>query len=138
MQETLHYLLMANHFKFRKMLFTNLKDTGLTMGQPKVLDYLNEHDGAMQKDIAVACNIEPASLTSVLDGMEKKGLIAKNMRDGNRRSLYVSLTEKGARLAKRVVAEFYAIEKKALQGFSDVERDALGEFLLRINRNINA
>ena len=30
---------------------------GLTPGQPKVLDYLKEHDGASQKEIAGACGI---------------------------------------------------------------------------------
>ena len=86
MEDTLHYLIMANHFIFQKMLFSSIKDTGLSLGQPKILDYLKEHDGSVQKDIASACHIEQASLTSVLNGMEKKGLIVRKMLDGNRRS----------------------------------------------------
>ena len=39
MKESLHYLLMANHFMIQKALVTSVKDTGLTSGQPKVLDY---------------------------------------------------------------------------------------------------
>ena len=35
-----------------------LKDTGLTLGQPKVLDYLKDHDGVSQKEIAAGCLIE--------------------------------------------------------------------------------
>ena len=52
MKESLHYLLMANHFMIQKALVTSVKDTGLTSGQPKVLDYLKNHNGAVQKDIA--------------------------------------------------------------------------------------
>ena len=52
MKESLHYLLMANHFMIQKALVTSVKDTGLTSGQPKVLDYLKDHNGAVQKDIA--------------------------------------------------------------------------------------
>ena len=37
---------------FQKELLARLKDTGLTIGQPKILDYLKDHDGAGQKDIA--------------------------------------------------------------------------------------
>ena len=40
MQETLHYLLMSDHQMIQKALVSSVKDTGLTPGQPKVLDYL--------------------------------------------------------------------------------------------------
>ena len=35
-----HYMLMVNHVILQKKLFLSLKDTGLTLGQPKVLDFL--------------------------------------------------------------------------------------------------
>lgn len=136
MKETLHYLIMANHFLFQKMLFAGIKDTELTLGQPKVLSYLRDNDGAVQKDIAAACHIEPASLTSVLNGMEKKGLIVREMRNGNRRSLYVLLTEKGAELAERISAEFEKIENTALNGFSDKDREKLVKLLSAMYENI--
>ena len=64
--KSIHYLLMADHFMVQKALLSQIKDTELTMGQPKVLDYLKDHDGACQKDIAAGCHIEPASITAVL------------------------------------------------------------------------
>ena len=62
--KSIHYLLMADHFMVQKALLSQIKDTELTMGQPKVLDYLKDHDGACQKDIAAGCHIEPASITA--------------------------------------------------------------------------
>ena len=44
MDDTLHYLIMANQMLVQKALLEQLKDTGLTIGQPKILDYLKEHD----------------------------------------------------------------------------------------------
>lgn len=58
MQETFHYLLMSDHLMIQKALISSVKDTGLTSGQPKVLDYLLRHDGAIQKEIAIFCHIE--------------------------------------------------------------------------------
>lgn len=58
---TFHYLMMACHTKIQKKLYSRLKETGLTIGQPKILDYLKDNDGALQKDIAAACHIEPAT-----------------------------------------------------------------------------
>ena len=57
MDGTYHYMLMSNHLLLQKKLLAALKDTGLTMGQPKVLDYLGEHNGASQKEIAAGCHI---------------------------------------------------------------------------------
>ena len=40
MKESLHYLLMSDHLMVQKALLNRIKDTGLTSGQPKILDYL--------------------------------------------------------------------------------------------------
>ena len=137
MKETLHYLLMADHLMFQKALLAGIRDTGLTSGQPKVLDYLKNHDGAVQREIAAACHIEPATLTSLLLGMENKELIKRKTLNGNRRSLYVYLTDKGKELAKRVESEFETIEEHALCGFTDEEKETLAVFLTRIHDNFN-
>ena len=50
MEQSLHYLLMADHSLLRKRFFAEIQPLGLTPGQPKVLEYLQAHDGAMQKD----------------------------------------------------------------------------------------
>mgnify|MGYP003239738757 FL=1 len=135
MENSLHHLLMTNHTAFRKRIFSALKNEGLTSGQPKVLEYLAEHDGAMQKDIAAACRIEPATMTSLLCGMEKKGLITRSAPD--RRSLSVYLTDKGKALVPLIEQEFARIECVATNGFSDDEREMLVSLLSRMRENLN-
>ena len=136
MKKTLHYLLMSDHLLFQKSLISSIKDTELTPGQPKVLDYLLYHDGAVQKVIAKSCHIEPATLTSVLLGMEKKGLIMRKNLNGNRRSLNVYLTDKGKAFAKKVEQTFARIEKQALLGFTKEEQELITELLARMNENM--
>ena len=94
MNDSFHYLSMANHMMVQKKLMEQLKDTGLTLGQPKVLDYLKDHDGASQKEIAAGCLIEAGSLTSILNRMEEKGLIERKMLNGNRRTFHRIRKEK--------------------------------------------
>lgn len=137
MNKSLHYLLMADHLIFNKNLLLRIKNSELTPGQPKVLDYLIYHDGAVQKDIAESCHIEPATITSVLAGMEKSGLIMRKNPNGNRRSLYVYLTEKGKLLAEQTEKYFEEIELKALNGFDENEIDTLISLLIRINNNMH-
>ena len=132
MKESLHYLLMANHFMIQKALVTSVKDTGLTSGQPKVLDYLKNHNGAVQKDIAAGCHIEPASLTAILNGMETKGLIERRLCPDNHRFYNVYLTETGRLYVGRLENEFDTIESYALQNFSEADKEQLIEDLSRM------
>ena len=135
MENSLHHLLMTDHSAFYKRIFSALKKEGLTSGQPKVLEYLAEHDGAMQKDIAAACRIEPATMTSLLSGMEKNELITRCAPD--RRSLCVYLTDKGKALVPLIEDEFSRIEDKATNGFSDEERQTLIALLSRLRENLS-
>lgn len=135
MENSLHHLLMIDHTAFHKRIFSALKKEGLTSGQPKVLEYLSEHDGALQKDIAAACRIEPATMTSLLSGMEKKELITRCAPD--RRSLCVYLTDKGKALVTLIEEEFARIEDKAASGFSEDERRTLIELLSRLRENLS-
>ncbi len=135
--ESLHYLLMADHLKIQSELTERIRDTDLSPGQPKILDYLKDHDGSVQKDIAEHCQITPATIVSVLSGMEKNGLIERRQQDGNRRSLYVYLTSKGKEFIKRLDSEFSAVEEKAVRDFTSKETETLKILLTKIYENFH-
>lgn len=136
MSESYHYLIMSNHLLLQKMIFLRLKDTGLTIGQPKVLDYLKNHDGSAQKDIASGCHIEQASLTSILSGMEKKNLISRKISADDKRSLKVFMTEKGREMQKRIEQEFDVLESQAFRNFTEQEYNNLIMSLEKIYSNL--
>nr|WP_314460594.1 MarR family transcriptional regulator [uncultured Clostridium sp.] len=133
---TFHYLLMANQAIYQRRLMEGLKSTGLTSGQPKVLDYLKEHDGAVQKDIAAYCYIEAATITSVLNGMEGKGLIERRRLDGNRRTFYIFLTERGRELQKRVDEIFIKLEEETFAGIPEEKRVEFMKLFYEIHKNM--
>ena len=128
-------MLSAGRIK-KKKLMEQLKDTGLTLGQPKVLDYLKDHDGASQKEIAAGCLIEAGSLTSILNRMEEKGLIERKMLNGNRRTFHIFMTESGKKNQKLVEETFEKIEETALNNVSEEEQKVFMEIFLRIYRNL--
>lgn len=136
MDDSFHYLSMINHMTVQKKLMEQLADTGLTLGQPKVLDYLKDHDGASQKEIAAGCLIEAGSLTSILNRMEEKGLIERKMLNGNRRTFHIFMTESGKKNQKLVEEAFKKIEKTALNGISEEEQKLFMYIFCRIYRNL--
>ena len=136
MKESIHYLLMADHFLVQKALLASIKDSGLTPGQPKILDYLQNHNGCVQKDIAKGCHIEPASITVILKGMETKGYIERKMLNGDRRSLYVFLTDKGKEYIDYLNRKFKKIENAALKNFNEDEKQKFNDLLMRVYENM--
>lgn len=133
---TFHYLLMAGHAIYNRKLMELLAGTGLTAGQPKVLDYLGGRDGASQKDIAAHCYIEAATLTSVLNGMEAKGLIERRRLNGNRRTFHIFLTDKGREMQQRVWKAFSEIEAETFDVMSGEESDHFMEMFSRLYEHL--
>ena len=133
----MHYLLMADHAMLQKLVMSRIKPLGLTTGQPKVLDFLQDHDGAMQKEIAQGCHIEPSSLSVILGGMERAGLIERCMHDDDRRTVYVRMTALGRERCARLNTIFAEAEAQALQGFSDAEITQVKQLLARIYDNLS-
>jgi len=127
---------MANQAVFHKKLLSNLKNTCLTLGQPKILDYLKDHDGASQTEIAAACYIEAASLTSILNRMEEKGMIERRMLNGNRRSFYIFMTPFGKELQEEVANSFSMLEEEAFRNIPEEKKEELIDLLLTIHNNL--
>lgn len=136
MEYSFHYLLMAEHSTLQKELLARLRGTGLTVGQPKVLDYLKDHDGASQKDIAGGCHIEAGTLTSLLNRMEEAGLVERKTLNGNRRSYHIFMTEKGKHLLSIVTDTFDELEKEAFQGISAEDRAKFMDLFFQIYENM--
>lgn len=136
MEKSFHYLSMAIQSVLQKRLMDELKGTDLTLGQPKVLDYLKDHDGASQKEIASGCHIEPGSLTSILNRMEQKGLIERRSLNGNRRTCYIFLTDYGVESKDLVDHQFRKIEQEAFKGINENEKMHFMKTLSQIYKNL--
>lgn len=119
-------LLNTTHSMHRKLAMKMISETGLTPGQPRILNYLYTHDGSNQTEIAAACFIETASLTSVLNGMEAKGLVERRRRNGNKRTYYIYLTDKGKDMCRIIDSAFTAINEKL---FSDMPPEDVAVFM---------
>lgn len=63
----------------RNALRPGMNAVGLSPGQPKILHYLLTHDGCMQRELADSCDIEPATVSRLLDKMEEDGLVRREV-----------------------------------------------------------
>ena len=103
--------------------------------QPWILDYLAEHDGCIQRELADRAHFDPASITSALVRMEEQGMVERKAVPGDRRALRVFLTEKGREKQRYVQEVLTEAEEIALGGFTEEERRQLHDYLHRIHEN---
>lgn len=130
--ESLHYLLMKAHTRMHRRIRGCAAELGLTSGQPKILEYLLEYGENNQKTIADYCEIEQATVGSILMRMETAGLIIRSQHQGNRRSLYVVLTPKGRAAAERMENVFTREEAKVCSVLTDEEQLELRRLLNKL------
>ena len=132
MDYSFHYLLMAAQALFQRSAMAELNGSGLTAGQPKVLDYLGLHNGSVQKSIAAGCQIDPATLTGLLNRMEEKGLIRRCNEQGDRRSLHVYLTDQGREKQREVRQTLERQTQTVLAKLDETQRAQLLDSLFQI------
>ncbi len=130
--ENLHYLLMKSNAMLSRRFLSEVSRLGLTPGQPKVLDFLLQYNEADQKTIAAYCEIEQTTVGSILLRMENAGLVRRRQKDGNRRSLYVSLTPAGKEKAEKLMDIFLENENTATANLSETEIETLKELLTKL------
>lgn len=72
------------------------KQSGLTTSQLLVLEAIQKLDVPTPKAIAQEIVLSQATVTSLIDRLEKRGLVKRQKSDTDKRSVWVGLTEEGA------------------------------------------
>ena len=132
------YMLLYRAFHAqRKQLRPYMAQLGLSPGQPKILMYVSNHEGCMQKEAAESCDIEPATISRMIDTLEKGGFVKRVIPQNNRRAGNLYLTEKGEESYQLWQAHCLEVEQEMLTGFSEQEKEQVTEYLSRIYRNLS-
>ena len=84
--------------RFKQLQTYTLKQANLTIPQYYILSLLLEKDGRPFKELADVLACTRATVTGIVDTMEKKGLVERLPNSDDRRSLLVKLTDKGTAL----------------------------------------
>jgi len=113
-----------------------MMEIGLSPGQPKVLTYLSTHDHCMQKDIATALDIEPATVSQILNNMVQSGLLKRSAPAERKRAESISITEKGREYYIKWKQLCKEIEEVSLQGFTQCEKDQFLDYFCRMYQNL--
>ncbi len=77
---------------------------GLTESQLNVLEFIMNHDQVKPSDLIAYVATTPAAITTLMDRMEKNGLIIRERDTSDRRIVWLKLTAKGLEEGERGIA----------------------------------
>ncbi|HKG37315.1 MAG TPA: MarR family transcriptional regulator [Solirubrobacterales bacterium] len=108
-----------------------LESIGLTPALFGVLNLLGARKGASQKELGSAMGIDPSTMVSLIDDLEREGLAKRRPHPTDRRAREVVITPKGRRLLERGRQLALEVEDEVLGGLSASERRELLKLLRR-------
>lgn len=92
-------------------------------------EQLKEEKQFCQKDLERIMNLRGSSITSLLQGLEKKGFIVRSSGDEDGRTKRLQITEKGTKLINEMAEVFQSAESLLLQGMTDDEKEIYKKLL---------
>lgn len=81
--------------------------------------------GVYVSTIAEHLKVTPSAISRMLKGLEEKELIERKVNKNDRRNTYVTLTEKGKKVTKRVEAEMNEFTKNVISGMGEEDSRTL-------------
>lgn len=108
-----------------------LSQFGLGKGQPPILKHLSRNDGCKQSDIAKLEHLTAATVTVMLQTMEKNGLIERRSDEKDLRIMRVYITAKGLEVQKKCDEAIEEMEKKIYEDFSQDEIESFKKLLTK-------
>ena len=120
----------------RKRFEQNARDLGLTRSQCQVLAHLARNEGIHQGALAEILEIEPITLTRILDRLEQAGLIERLLHHRDRRVRLLRLTKAAHPLIDDIFAIGALTRGEAMEGIAEEDRDRLFDILSGMKANL--
>ena len=98
------------------LLTTALVNLDLTASEINALGNLADGTGRTVSELGAAIGTRPATLTGILDRLERRELITRSARPGDRRAVIVELTAEGGQTAALIHQTLRDLEQRALAG----------------------
>lgn len=120
----------------RRQMDHKIHDLGLNSQQGRLLSYVASHEGIIQKDLAKLLNRRGASVTSMLQGLEKKGFLTREIPSDNARQKKIYLLPAGKEAVTTAAEVFSQSETEVVKNLSATEQTTLLKLLSKVSAGI--
>lgn len=125
-QQFLTYRLLRAHLALNAQASALLDEAaGITLGQWRVLAFVGAGDARTSRAVATASGLDPAQISRSLKTLEADGLIKAERLPEDRRTLALSLTDKGRNAFDRILPIMQARQRHLLDALNPAERKVI-------------
>jgi len=132
------YRLADNSRQLRRLFDERVRGLGLTGPQARLLLALERHPDRNQAFYAERLEIEPITLTRIVDRLEDAGWLERQPDPADRRARILHLTDKSRGIVTRLRGNVEGLTEDMLEGFDPAERALFAAMLDRIAANLIA
>lgn len=104
---------------------------GVTPVQLGVLFYLQNNNGCLLKDVSEELDQNNSAVTTLVERMEKNGLLLKQVSETDGRAFQIFSTHKGAEIAEKGLPVIREFNSMLTEDMSETELNTLHHFLDR-------
>lgn len=116
----------------------NLLDAiGIYRGQPPVLYVLHEQEGLTQSELAARLEVAPATVTKMLQRLERAGFVQRQTDSEDQRVSRVYLTDAGRAIQGEVVTALGRLAAETFYSFTVEERIVLRRLMIDMRENLS-
>jgi DNA-binding MarR family transcriptional regulator len=138
MQQSIAYLLSDSARLLRREFDARVRVLGMTGPQARLLLNLAVNEGENQGFYAERLDVEPISLTRMIDRMEESGLLERRRDPADRRAWRVHLTVRAHEVVEQVRSHVGPLQEMLLAGLDPAARAALASSLETVCANLSA
>lgn len=122
--------------RIQRILNSKLQKYDITTEQWNVLLSLSKEQKINQKQLAKNVDKDQATLVRILDILEKKQLVERQLSKEDRRAFLINITNYGKEMTNKLIPFMANMFEQILNGISKQELDIYKEVLIKINKNI--
>ncbi|MGA2615834.1 MAG: MarR family transcriptional regulator [Spirochaetia bacterium] len=126
---TVGHLVKLAYIAMRREMDASVRKAGITTTQWQALGVLYHMPGLTHSELVDHMGIEPPSLTSLVNGMERKGWLKRERSETDARVKRLFLTARGRRLIEGLRKATEPIERRMAAALTDSERESLKSLL---------
>lgn len=121
------------HHRFHHALFNSF---GLYRGQHRIFFNLKETEGISQNKLAERMKITPATLSRMVQSLEKNGFIVRKTAVNDQRKTLIFLSDKGLETKKKIKEKMKKVDEKIFKNFTSDEKIILKKMLIKIQNQL--
>ncbi len=137
MSENIGFLLNDSARLFRRAFNARARDSGMTALQWRLLIYLRRNEGIRQGPLAELIEVEPITLSRMVDRLAEAGLVERRADPADRRAWQLFLAPDAEARLDAFRSTALALVDEATAGMSAEEVDILYALVERLRANLS-